>query len=320
MTTVVPVIELDRDAAAVAAELDEVCREIGFFQVAGHGVDPGAADAAWRAARAFFDLPLPARTAVAMPEPGYPFGYSPVSGESLARSLGSDTAPADLKESFNAGPPEPPAGGFTEPDEATAYAPTPWPDADLPELRRAWRRYYDEMLALGARLMSLSALALALPPDYFADKIDRSASSLRALNYPEQDRPPEPGQLRAGAHTDYGMLTVLRQDDAPGGLQVRAPDGRWVDVPSVPGAFVVNIGDLMARWTNDRWRSTLHRVVNPPPRPGRPTRRQSMAFFFNANWSARVECLPTCLDGGSPRYPPVLAGPHLMGKFRATMS
>jgi isopenicillin N synthase-like dioxygenase len=310
MTATVPVIDLSEDVDTVAASVDRACREIGFFQIVGHDVDSAVADAAWSSARAFFDLPLAARMAVAMPDPGYPYGYSPLSGESLARSLGG-AAPADLKESFNAGPAARPTDVVRDSGEATVFAPTVWPDDALPQLRGTWQRYYGE---------TLSAVALGLEPDFFADKIDRSASSLRALNYPEPNRPPEPEQLRAGEHTDYGMLTILRQDSAPGGLQARAQDGRWVDVPSVPGAFVVNIGDLLARWTNDTWRSTLHRVVNPPPVPGAASRRQSMAFFFNANWSARVECLPTCLAGEAPRYDPVIAGPHLMRKFHASVS
>ena len=98
-------------------------------------------------------------------------------------------------------------------------------------------------------------------------------------------------------------------------------DGTWADVEPVPGAFVINIGDLMARWTNDRWRSTLHRVVDPPGHPATTARRQSMPYFQNANWSAEISCLPTCLEPGEkPRYEPVLAGPHLMSKFRKSVT
>ena len=140
------------------------------------------------------------------------------------------------------------------------------------------------------------------------------------VHYPHVDREALPGQLRAGAHTDYGTLTILRQDDAPGGLEVLTVDGRWAPVPFARGTFVVNIGDLMARWTNDRWRSTLHRVVLPPPDVQGPTERFSLPFFHNANWDAPVECLPTCLaPGDEPRYPPVRAGAHLMAKFRSTV-
>ena len=129
------------------------------------------------------------------------------------------------------------------------------------------------MRDLGDRLMSLFARGLGLPPGFFAGQTGQAANALRAVNYPARDTAPLPGQLRAGAHTDYGTLTILRQD-AVGGLEVLDPGGRWAGVEPVPGAFVINIGDLMARWTNDRWRSTLHRVVDPPvpPRPPRAGR------------------------------------------------
>jgi len=119
---------------------------------------------------------------------------------------------------------------------------------------------------------------------------------------------------------DYGTVTILRQD-AVGGLEVLGTDGTWAGVAPAPGAFVVNIGDLMARWTNDRWRSTLHRVVDPPDPAAAAARRQSMPYFQNANWSAEISCLPTCLGPGEePRYAPVLAGPHLMAKFRKSVT
>jgi isopenicillin N synthase-like dioxygenase len=317
----VPIIDIDRTPAIVAGELDKVCRTVGFFQIIGHGIDPDGADDAWGAARAFFDLPLSERLAVSRPDDTNPYGYLPASMESLSRSLDQAT-PGDLKEIFNIGPVDPPTHEFLSPDEAAVYSPNQWPDRVLPALRPAWERYYRDMLGLGDRLMALFALALDLPAGFFTDKIDQSPSAMRAINYPEQETEPIPGQLRAGAHTDYGTLTILRQDDAPGGLEVLDEvQGAWVPIPSVADAFVINIGDLMARWTNDRWRSTLHRVVNPPRQPGLATRRQSMPFFHNANYSCRVECLPTCLaPGESPRYEPVLAGVHLLGKFQKTVS
>ncbi len=172
------------------------------------------------------------------------------------------------------------------------------------------------MADLSDRMMSLFARGLGLLPEFFTDKLNQSPNALRAVNYPEQDRAPLPGQMRAGAHTDYGTLTVLRQDSV-GGLEVLDRSDTWVGVDSVPEAFVINIGDLMARWTNDCWRSTLHRVVDPPQAARARARRQSMPYFQNANWSAEVSCLPTCVGRGeAPKYAPVLAGPHLMGKFR----
>lgn len=169
------------------------------------------------------------------------------------------------------------------------------------------------------------AVALLLPADFFDARIDQSPSALRIIDYPHLDSSAldRAGntQLRAGAHTDYGTLTFLVQDNAPGGLEVLDPrTNTWTPVPAQQGAIVVNLGDLMARWTNNRWRSTLHRVVVPPRSTmgsaTGSTRRQSIAFFHNANYHATVECLPSCLAPGErPRHPPVVAGPHLMTKF-----
>jgi isopenicillin N synthase-like dioxygenase len=139
---------------------------------------------------------------------------------------------------------------------------------------------------------------------------------MRALNYPHLTKA-SPGQLRAGAHSDYGSLTILLTEPALGGLEICTPDKNWREVPVVPGAFIVNIGDLMARWTNDRWVSTLHRVVNPTVHEDASTRRQSIAFFHQPNWDAEIVCIPTCLaPGEKPKYAPVTSGAHLMEKFR----
>jgi isopenicillin N synthase-like dioxygenase len=315
---VIPVIDLSglvdgsgARRAAVGAEIDRACREVGFFSVVGHGVDPDVIDDLHRLALAFFDLPLPERLAVAMPEPGYPYGYSALRAEALNGSLGGD-APPDLKETFNVGPIDPPPRPLEEmedPDERAVYAPNLWPAA-LPELRPAVESYYRSMAELSATLTEAFAVALDLPAGTFAGYIDRHGSALRLAHYPDLGvRPPSDG-LRAGAHTDYGTLTVL-WTDGTAGLQVEAPDGTWIDVEPVDGALVVNLGDLMQRWTNDRWRSTMHRVV-----PAGRGRRLSIPFFHNANWDARIECIVA--DGTSARHPPITAGRHLMEKFRST--
>jgi len=164
--------------------------------------------------------------------------------------------------------------------------------------------------------MRLFAQALGLPQDWFADKIDRHTTNLVLSNYPDpSDEEPE-GQMRAGAHTDYGTLTILRAEDKPGGLEILTRGGRWARVPIIPGSFVVNIGDLMARWTNDRWVSTMHRVAPPPPGQGRGSRRLSLTFFHQPNWDALVECIPTCLDGKPARYAPILSGDHFDNQMR----
>jgi isopenicillin N synthase-like dioxygenase len=312
----VPVLDISANPGTVGADLDDICRTVGFFQVTGHGVPRDVSEPAWTLATRFFDLPLEDKLSVARPTPDYPYGYIPLAGESLSQSI-DGVAPPDLKEVFNIGPHARPAREPADPDEAWAYSPNLWPAA-LPELRSAWTSYYDAMRDLGDRLMSLFARGLGLPPGFFEGQTGQGANALRAVNYPVRAAAPLPGQLRAGPHTDYGTLTILRQDDV-GGLEVLDPGGAWTGVEPVPGAFVINIGDLMARWTNDRWRSTLHRVVDPPGSGA--ARRQSMPYFQNANWSAQIACLPTCLAAGDrPRYAPVLAGPHLMSKFRRSVT
>lgn len=321
MTTplAVPTISIDRDPRLVGREFDETLREVGFFQIIDHGVSDDVADRCWNLTRSFFDLPLADKLAVERPEGGL-YGYFPMLTESLAQSLDA-MAPGDLKESFNMGPGVLAGHTPVDAEEAGLFSANRWPAA-LPEFQSVWEAYFAEMSGLAQRLMQMFAHGLDLPADYFADKIDRSPSALRAINYPEQDAPPLDGQLRAGAHTDYGTLTILRQELGRAGLQVRDDKSdSWVDIPPTAGALVINIGDLMARWTNDRWTSTLHRVVNPDAGSAVSTRRQSMPFFHNANYSAVVECLPSIVAAGeTPRYEPVLAGPHLANKSHKAVS
>ena len=241
--------------------MDGICRKTGFLAVSGHGVSKATIEAIWTKAEAFFALPLEQKLAAKARYPGYPYGYLPPQSESLARSRGVE-APPDQKESFNGGPERAPAS-LSDPEAlGFCFAPTIWPEAP-PGFHEAWRAYYRAMEDLAARIMGVFALALKLPEDFFASFIDAPVSALRALNYPALSAPAKPGRIRAGAHTDYGSLTILLPQAGSRGLEILTPDARWVEVPPRPGAFVVNIGDLMARWTNDRWISTLHRVVIP---------------------------------------------------------
>ncbi|BCH23067.1 isopenicillin N synthase family dioxygenase [Mesorhizobium sp. L-8-3] len=319
-----PVFDLGRfekagpgEKKALGAEVDRICRTTGFLAITNHGVPQPVIDAAWSKARAFFDLPAEEKERAKAPYKGYPYGYLGPELEALARSRNIDSPP-DLKESFNGGPLRVPEG-MNDPEAlAFCYAETIWPEA--PDgFVAAWRDYYAALEDLAMRVMRLFATALELPETYFDRFIDAPISALRALNYPEQHVPPKPGQIRAGAHTDYGSLTILLPQAGSRGLEIITPDGAWTPVPPIPGAFVINIGDLMARWTNDRWVSTVHRVVNPPADEGGMDRRQSMAFFHQPNWDAEIVVLDACLGAGeTPRYEPVRSGPYLMGKFKAT--
>jgi isopenicillin N synthase-like dioxygenase len=173
------------------------------------------------------------------------------------------------------------------------------------------------MESLANDLMRLFARALGLAEDHFARFVDEHITNLTANHYPAVDGAPLPDQFRKGPHSDWGTLTILYQDGT-GGLEVLdRRTGGWVDVPVLEGTFVVNIGDLMATWTNDRWRSTKHRVRVPPPER-RSVERVSIPYFHHPNWSALIECLPGCeIAGEEPRLAPVTAGEYLMGKVAA---
>ncbi len=232
-------------------------------------------------------------------------GYEPVGGSALARTQGLDTPP-DLCELFRISRFDEPAvaaaAGY-EPGLEYFFAPNIWPDRPA-SLRPALVEYYQHLESLGATLLRIFALALDLPETYFDPTIDRHITNLCLNYYPAQFTPPRPGQLRRGPHTDYGSVTILHQDDAPGGLQVRVGNA-WEDVPHIPGSYVINIGDLMARWTNDRWVSTLHQVINPGGADiGRD--RLSIPFFHQPNFDAVIACLPSCATADHPpRYEPV---------------
>jgi isopenicillin N synthase-like dioxygenase len=303
---------------ALGAEVDRICRDIGFMVISGHGVDPDLIDEVDALSRAFFDLPVEEKMRTVRPAPDVTRGYMPLKAEVLVRSRGGQ-APGDLNESLMIGPVDVTHDAYyTSPAAGRHFAPNLWPERPA-GLRSAYERYYRVMDALAIDLMRLFALALGLPERWFDASVDHSISRLRVRNYPAPDVPPEPGQLRASAHSDYGSLTILKTEDRPGGLQVLRKDGPWLDVPHVPDSFVVNIGDMLARWTNDRWVSTLHRVANPPADRANESRRQSIVFFQNPNYDAVVACLPGCADAAHPpKYPPTTSGGHLREKFLST--
>ena len=305
----------------VADEINRACEEIGFFLVTGHGVDQGQIDRTYQCAEAFFDQPVAAKLGIRQPAPHISRGYTPLAGESLAASLGQQ-APGDLKEMVDMGPIDVPGGDYyTRPEAANHFAANLWPDR--PDgFRTVMESYYRRMNRLANDLMAIFALALELPEDFFFDKLDKNLSALRIICYPEQTSTPVPGQLRSGAHTDYGTLTILMSNKAVGGLQARHRDGYWVDVIPEPGTFVINIADAMQVWTNDRWVSTLHRVVNPPAElageAGR-ARRQSLVFFHQPNYDAVIDTLPSCFGATRPRkYEPMTFGEHWTRKWMAT--
>ena len=290
----------------VARAIGAACEGIGFFCITGHGIDSKLTDSVRRVARDFFRLPLERKSLIARQPPRFR-GYVGMGTEGLGRISGYGVA--DLKEAFSMGPVDFPAEPyFTNPDAAAHFETNRWPDHPE-DFRAVMEDYYRVMTALAARLMGGFALALDLPERWFADKIDRPISNVRVNYYPAQAQAPEEGMIRAGAHTDYGSVTILLTEESSAGLEVRSLANEWIAIPHRPGHFVVNIGDLMAQWTNDRFVSTMHRVGNP--RAGDLTDRVSVAFFQQPNYDALIDCIPTCRRAGeTARYKPITSGDH----------
>ena len=305
-----PIIDLGEGSeegaapAHLAEKIGVACRDIGFFYVVNHGVDRDLMNAAFAQSRRFFALPLADKQAIAIEKVGGNRGYFGLMGEALDPSRGPD-----LKESFN-------IGLDLAPDDRELLAGKPfrslnaWPR--LEGFRETLLAYYGACAALGARIHRAFARDLGLTPDHFADKFDRPMATLRLLRYPAAEKAADE-PIGAGTHTDYGNLTLLATDDV-GGLEVRTRDGEWLEAPPLPGAFVVNIGDCLMRWTNDVYVSTPHRVVN---RSGRE--RYSIAFFYDPNPDAEVAVIPSCVEPGEPvRYEPVLAADYLKLRLDAS--
>jgi isopenicillin N synthase-like dioxygenase len=323
--TQVPVIDLTpyrtgADKQGVARAVNEACKDTGFLLIAGHGIDDALIAEMERVSHAFFDLPFEEKLKVGQPAPDVLRGYIGVAKESLARSLGIKAA-GDLNESLMIGQPEVPDEAYYRGSAAGHhFAPNLWPQTPA-ELRDVWTDYYRGMERLAVDIMRVFALALGAPEDFFDDKIDKHISRIRVRCYPPVRGDAAPEQSRAGAHTDYGSLTILKPQAGAGGLQVYTKEGVWVEVPDVPGAFVVNIGDLMARWTNDQWVSTLHRVVVPDTPAARERRRLSVVFFHNPNYDAMIECVPTCRSiDAPPKYEDTPAGDYLQAKFMSAQT
>lgn len=328
MTAGVPIVDISAwfngDEAArdqVAQNVARACEYWGFLLLAGHQIDPGLMRSVADVSRVFFDLPVSEKLeSDALGSLGGR-GYYRMEAKSLARTLGDKDAPGDLRESFRIGA-EPRLNdpATTRLAAAGHFAPNKWPKKPA-ELRAVWTAYYGACEKLSAELMRICARSLRLADNWFDDKIDRATSNLIAQNYPALEKPPVPGQIRNGAHTDFGTLTLLMAEDRPGGLQVVGMDGEWHDVRPVPGTFIVNLGDMMAQWTNDRWRSTLHRVVNPPVDAGAASRRLSVVFFHTPNYDATIACIPSCTDADHPpKYAPILSGEHIGSKLKAVES
>ncbi len=316
MADLVPIIDLtpwfsggEDGRRAVAARVDEALRTSGFLLITGHGVPDEVRARARATAREFFTLPAAVKARYATQVGGR--GWLPPGAEANGYAEGTETPP-DLKESFSLAADQP--TGNAAIDERW-FRPNVWP-AEVPELRPVVSDYIDRMHRLSDELMALCAVALGLPADHFQPFLSHPTYGVNLNWYPPMDpaQAPEPGQYRIGPHTDFGTVTVLDREPGRGGLQVCSADGTWSDAPYDPAALTINIGDLLARWTGDRWRSTRHRVLPPQPEaPGEDL--LSLIFFYETNHDAVIESLPAPI--GRTQFPPVVAHEYLKGKLDA---
>ncbi len=298
--------------------IDEALCETGFLLVRGHGMDRSVRDEFFVAMKSFFDLPLPQKEALSIANSSCHRGYVGLETEALegavaGSELRCELPVGDLKETLDSGIEHGP-----DHPEVRAATPLHGPNQlpDLPGFYAAWSSYQQAAIQVALRVQRGLALALSLDPDFFESQPGETMFHLRMLHYPALDRlAPEPGQVGCGTHTDYGTITVLA-DDAVAGLQVQMRSGEWIEVEVPDDLFVVNIGDLMATWTADRWVSNPHRVVNPPSND-----RYSAALFVTPPFHLCIETLPTCRGGdGSRSKSPVVSGPYLVSRFDGTHS
>ncbi|MGH6948728.1 MAG: isopenicillin N synthase family dioxygenase [Kiloniellales bacterium] len=312
----IPVIDFARflqgtaaDRKATALAIGEACRNIGFFYLVDHGVRREALDRVFAEAARFFALPPAKKAEIAIEKSPCHRGYFSLGGENLDPAKQREAG--DFKEGIK-------IGRDLALDHPLVIAGTPlhgpnqWPDG-LPGWQETLQACYDRLVVLGREIMHAFALALGLPEDHFDRWLEGPMATLGPLHYPPQIGAITEARLGAGAHTDFGCLTILAQDPV-GGLQVRNSAGVWIDAPAIPGSFVVNIGDMMERWTNGIFNSTHHRVINSSGRD-----RYSLPFFFDPSFDADLTCLATCQGPDRPpKYPPTTGGQHLLDRIDAT--
>lgn len=301
--TTIPTIDFasfDADHAPaledLARQVDEALSTVGFMAIRNLGLDAETITAVFAAARDFFESTPDAKQHCAYGSASENFGYQGMGVEHL-----DPTAPADLKETF------------TMRDVARRpVSDARWPTSAFAALMQ---RFYGECLRASFRLMRVMTQALSTPPDFFERCHSGENVTMRLLYYPALNgRPVAPGQLGAGAHTDYGLLTLLFQQDLSG-LEVQTAEGEWLPVAADPGRILINSGDLLQVWTNGRYRSTPHRVR--PQLSDEP--RQSIALFVDPDSATEVAALPSCTGADNPpRFLPTTAGAHLQSRIEAS--
>lgn len=308
----IPIVDLqgslDADAPLAqqnARALFEALSQIGFAYIAGHNVAPATREAAFAASRDFHASTLAQKQSLAIN--AFHRGYMGMASSTIVTSTVAKVTRPNMSESLMLMH-ELPADDPGLLAGLPMQGPNQWPDW-LPGFKPAMLAYVREVDALGRHIVRLIALALGLPATALDHHFDHPTTFLRALHYPPQP-PAEDEQIGSAPHTDYGIITLLAQDDS-GGLQVRPRGGDWIEAPPIPDTYVLNVGDMLARWTNGRLVSTPHRVIN---RSGGD--RYSLPYFLDPSMDTLIECLPTCTDAAHPpQHPPVRYGDYLLERL-----
>ncbi len=313
----IPVVDLgatfggDVDTRVKAAnEIHRACRELGFFYISNHGISADFVAAQFAAAKQLFDLPLDQKLKIHMKNSPTTAGYEPMGGQALdSQDAKAPKAPPDLKEAFYCGMDLPDDHPYAQ-KKWRGVGHNLWPE--ISGFKDQTIAYHTAMGRLGNHVLALIAQSLDLPPDWFVPYFEWSGANLRFIKYPPQPAGADFNQMGAGAHTDWGAITILAQDSS-GGLEVQTVTGDWIEAIPIPGTFVVNLGDLMARWTNGIYNSNMHRVMNKQP----DGVRYSLPYFHSPREDAVIEPIPTCVTPDHPRlYPPCTTGEHMMEMFR----
>ncbi|HCJ28979.1 MAG TPA: 2OG-Fe(II) oxygenase [Pseudomonas sp.] len=290
---------------AVARQIDAACRDWGFFYIRNHPISAERIGQLKDAAERFFALPSEQKLKIDITKSKHHRGYGAIATEQLDPSQ-----PSDLKETFDMGFHMP-----AEHPDVLAGEPLRGPNRhpDLPGWEALMQQHYQDMHALACTLLRAVAEALGVAQDFFDKRFVEPISVFRMIHYPPRSTASSADQQGAGAHTDYGCITLLYQDQA-GGLQVQNVHGEWIDAPPIEGTYVVNIGDMMARWSNDRYKSTPHRVISPLG-----VDRYSMPFFAEPNPDTVISCLPGCQGPGNPpKYPETTCSAYMLSRFAET--
>ncbi|RDW62375.1 hypothetical protein BP6252_11808 [Coleophoma cylindrospora] len=323
----IPIIDLTpsfspslSDRQAVASQIHQACITTGFFYITGHGIPLEICNNTLALAERFFrELTPEAKEKIHMKHSDQFRGYEPASWTSV-----NEYETKETKEGFNFGYESglDPSGGdgkYVELDGSSEAGKNLWPEeTELPGFYAGIAQYYGQVLQLARHIFRLFALSLSLPEDYFEPLVTHPGGIARLINYPASKNPsPLPvddEEIGLGAHSDYECFTLLLQDSTPG-LEILSPSGQWIAATPVEGGIVVNVADFLMRWTNGRYKSTVHRVVNRTNK-----QRYSIPFFFSINYDAKVETLPGCLaEGEVSKYPPITAGRYVLDRLGLTL-